>query len=205
MKKQKYSIHGPRVRAFKKMLAQGGIVKDGTVGVLGHYNETNDREAVAPLSKLRGAIKGTLDKRRSRGGDLFIKVTADTKKLAAAIWLGKKEFLNALARAAHANAKAHGFWDSDRADAECLALMHAELSEALEALRDPLTPKYPYAYILRFDKGPTPKPYGIAEELADTIIRIFDFCGARRIDIGRAVIDKMAYNQTRPHKHEKKF
>jgi len=37
--------------------------------------------------------------------------------------------------AVHANAKAKGFWDKERNDGEALALIHSEVSEALEALR----------------------------------------------------------------------
>lgn len=43
----------------------------------------------------------------------------------------------------------------------------------------------------------------IEEELADVIIRIADFCGWRRIDLGRCVLAKMQYNLSRPHMHGK--
>ena len=35
----------------------------------------------------------------------------------------------------HNNAKEKGWWDEERNDGEMIALMHSELSEALEALR----------------------------------------------------------------------
>lgn len=41
------------------------------------------------------------------------------------------------------------------------------------------------------------------EELADLILRIADIAGFMRIDLGRAVLAKMAYNAKRPHKHGK--
>ena len=37
--------------------------------------------------------------------------------------------------AVHQNAKAKGWWDDERNDGEAIALMHSELSEALEVLR----------------------------------------------------------------------
>ena len=40
-----------------------------------------------------------------------------------------------LAEQIHDNAKAKGFWETDRNNGEMLALIHAEVSEVLEALR----------------------------------------------------------------------
>lgn len=67
-------------------------------------------------------------------------------------------------------------------DAEKIALMHSELSEALEALRDNDWPQ-------------------VEEELADTIIRILDFAHARELSMDRAVSEKMAKNRKRPRLH----
>ena len=88
----------------------------------------------------------------------------------------------------HQVARDHGFWDSENAG-EKIALMHSELSEALEALRQD---KWA-------GKG------GVAEELADTIIRILDFAAFHRINLGREIIRKHRYNIIRPYKHGKKF
>jgi NTP pyrophosphatase (non-canonical NTP hydrolase) len=91
--------------------------------------------------------------------------------------------------------KDKGWWDGERNDGELIALMHSELSEALEAYRhgNPLSEKIPdFSHV--------------EEELADTVIRIMDMCGARGFDLGGAIEAKLAHNRTRSHKHGgKKF
>ncbi len=99
----------------------------------------------------------------------------------------KKQDINNLIVECHAIAKEKGWWDSQRNEAELIALMHSELSEALEAMRN---------------HG---KKEDIAEELADCCIRIFDYCGAKQIDLEKALIKKIEYNKTRPYRHGKKF
>jgi hypothetical protein len=147
-------------------------------------------------------LNNILNKRREKGANLFDVIRGLSRKL---ILKGKSLGLNKLAGRIHANAVEHGFWPAGRSDAECIALMHSELSEALEACREPMLPDYPYAYITKHTPGRPPRPAGIAEEMADTIIRILDFSGARHIDIDRAVREKMAYNKSRPYKHGKNF
>jgi len=71
---------------------------------------------------------------------------------------------------------------------EVVALMHSELSEALEAHRKGLMD----------DKLPH-RP-GIEVEFADCVIRIFDTCAALNLDLAGAIIEKNRYNQTR-HDH----
>lgn len=77
---------------------------------------------------------------------------------------------------------------------EAIALMHSELSEALEAHRKDLMD----------DKLPDRK--GLEVELADTLLRIFDFAGGFNLDLAGAMIDKMAYNRNRAdHKIENRI
>lgn len=101
------------------------------------------------------------------------------------------EGLNRFAIRVHENAREHGWWDEPRTDGEIVALIHSELSEALEEMRDGKPPIY-------IEDG---KPKGVGVELADAIIRILDYCAAADIDIERAIYIKHQYNKTRPYKH----
>ena len=40
-----------------------------------------------------------------------------------------------------------------------------------------------------------------AEEIADELIRVLDKAAEFKVDVAEAVVNKMAYNATRPHKH----
>jgi len=118
--------------------------------------------------------------------------------------------INQLAKEVHENAVAHGWWDEERSFDEIIALIHSELSEALEEYRN----KRPNIYYvvdteqadgqvvpcIRTDWGDGSfegeKPEGIITELADTVIRILDYCGRRNIDIGEALDLRRAGNDT---------
>ena len=104
--------------------------------------------------------------------------------------------LKDLQQLVHAVNVRNGFWEegTKRNKAECIALMHSELSEALEALRDgnPKSDK-----IEGFSQ--------VEEELADAVIRILDFCGGFNLDLQGAIIAKLSYNENRPFKHNKSF
>lgn len=102
---------------------------------------------------------------------------------------------------AHETATSKGWWeDRDPVEKipEQIALMHSELSEALEEYRngnmEHLEPPYTY-----YQSDGKPEGFGI--ELADCMIRIFDTCGALGIDLNECLRDKMAYNETRSHRH----
>lgn len=72
-----------------------------------------------------------------------------------------------------------------------IALCHSELSEALEGLRKDTWDQH------------LPHLKAIDVELADTVIRIMDLAGGLQIDIGRAIVEKMAFNAVRQdHKVE---
>lgn len=57
----------------------------------------------------------------------------------------------------------------------------------------------------RDSMGNLRKPEGVPSELADVVIRAFDFADEAGIDLAAIIDEKLAYNQTRPHLHGKKF
>jgi NTP pyrophosphatase (non-canonical NTP hydrolase) len=101
--------------------------------------------------------------------------------------------LNDLCQTIFSMNREKGFWDKPRSNVELIALMHSELSEALEADRKDLMD----------DKLPNRK--GFEVELADAMIRIMDTAGARNLDLAGAIKEKLVYNATRPYKHGKKY
>jgi NTP pyrophosphatase (non-canonical NTP hydrolase) len=110
-------------------------------------------------------------------------------------WLAAQE-LNRLSDVCHA---ANRKWWEDvntgerivRNKGELLMLIVSEISEAMEGERKDLMD----------DKLPHRKMAEV--ELADALIRIFDYAGAFGLDIGGAFAEKMEYNAKRAdHTHE---
>lgn len=96
-------------------------------------------------------------------------------------------------------AREHGWWDEDkpRTFGDMIALFHSELSEALEEHRA----GYGVAEIYHDSKGDPTKPEGVPVELADVLIRIFDYCQQYDVPLLEALKLKMYYNETRPYRH----
>lgn len=88
----------------------------------------------------------------------------------------------------------HGF--GNQSPGEDIALMHSELSEALEEFRNGRKIDETY-----YNPDKPTKPEGVPAELADVVIRILGFCERNEIDLGKAILEKMAYNESRPFRH----
>ncbi len=96
-------------------------------------------------------------------------------------------------------ALAHRLSDADKEHLAKLALIHSEVSEAVEAVLE-----------RRLDiEGGTPqgsskvisKPEGAVVELADVVIRIMDWCARWGLNLEKAMTLKVAYNSQRRHRH----
>lgn len=135
--------------------------------------------------------------------------------------------INQLRDEIHEIAKSKGFWDKPREIGTLLMLCVSELAEAMEADRNES-----YCQMERFNRilvssriinndptytGEITRDQAWAvnfetcikdtfeDELADTVIRILDLCGAKGIDIEKHIELKMKYNATREMLHGKKY
>lgn len=118
-----------------------------------------------------------------------------------------RQVVYSLMNTIHGMTVKNGFWDmavidgpdgvifdpAERSIGEQIALMHSELSEALEADRKDL----------QDDK--LPEYDGLTVELADCIIRIMDTACAYDLPLWDALCDKIKYNASRPYKHGKSY
>lgn len=120
--------------------------------------------------------------------------------------------LNEFAKEVHANAVAHGWWETERDPAEIIALIHSEWSEALEEYRA----SRPMLWHECMDEGQAPedrpvvceqctdcyyygkecehrgkKPEGIAVELIDGCIRILDFAAHEKVSLEFGEIESL--------------
>ena len=124
--------------------------------------------------------------------------------------------INNFVKEVHENAKAHGWWDKLRSDLEIMALIHSEISEAVEEIRKGTPPAYKFSGV-EYKSGETKeykytpnddefheheiKPEGVAVELADAVIRIMDFFAYKNWDLEYVLKIKHEYNKTRSYRH----
>lgn len=107
--------------------------------------------------------------------------------------------ITTLVRDAFGRAERKGWWDRHASGdlapfnvPEKLALIHSEVSEALEDYREGR---------MRTTMNANGKPIGFPSELADIVIRVADLCGALGIDLEHELFIKALYNETRAHRH----
>jgi NTP pyrophosphatase (non-canonical NTP hydrolase) len=112
--------------------------------------------------------------------------------------------------------EAHGFNELDSIPAQYqhlyvgnkLMLIVSELAEAQDELRSGYGVTETYYPTSQSGLGDVPgvhKPEGLPSELADVVIRAFGLAYEAGIDLSAAIYEKMAYNDTRPYKHGRKF
>ena len=135
------------------------------------------------------------------------------------------EGLKQIAQQCFEMAKEKGWWDRfagrnmtpDEIAAK-LCLIHSEVSEALEEVRNGAKPPQWGArylaglstftelaqakeFVAKNGYPDFPKPEGFASELADVVIRVFDLSTFLGIDIAEAIREKMEYNKSREYRH----
>jgi len=91
----------------------------------------------------------------------------------------------------HNASRAKGFWDRERNVGEALMLVVSELGEAIEAHRTG-----------NFGIG---RKDTFEDEIADSVIRLFDLSGGLGIDLERQMEWKMAFNKKRGIRHGKSY
>lgn len=133
--------------------------------------------------------------------------------------------LNELCSLSGENARAKGFDDVNVGTQ--LMLIVTELAEAMEDHRNGSTGNDVWFEnrVLAYDKNGAPlldkdgkhvkavvtsntgpgKPCGLASEVADVLIRTFDFCHRFSINAEKIVSEKMDYNKSREFLHGKKL
>ena len=116
-------------------------------------------------------------------------------ELREAVAGGFPEKFDAVSQMVHRTAISKGFWkgSEQQTPAVKLCLIHSEVSEVMEAVRQPEH---------LFDGNQE------MEELADVVIRVMDYAVGFRaeLSLGDAICDKMRTNLSRPFKHgEKQF
>lgn len=135
--------------------------------------------------------------------------------------------INALSFKIHDANRAKGFYSNERNIGELLALIHSEVSEALEAHRanNFYSVKAGHPERHWYIDGMADKDYGhsfnddevfknqfeklvkntFEDELADIMIRVMDLAAYKGVNLEAHIQAKLRYNKMRPHKHGKQY
>lgn len=120
--------------------------------------------------------------------------------------------INELGKKIHGINKKNGFYEDEKNIGEMLALIHSEVSEALEADRRkdiaPITIKSTLFELSDSDfKSCFRKDVknSFEDELADIMIRVMDLAAFKSIDLEAHIKAKVRYNSLREYKHGKNY
>ena len=125
-------------------------------------------------------------------------ITNKRKELPISLRSGVPLSIHGMAAEAHEIALEKGWWDNPRDIPHCLALVHSEVSEALEAYRE-------LGANEQYHRLTDEKPEGFVYELADILIRVGDLAIHCDLDLETAVQEKMEFNSTRGYRHGNKL
>lgn len=120
--------------------------------------------------------------------------------------------INELSKEIHEVNKANGFYEGEKNIGEMLALIHSEVSEALESDRKG---RYTVATMRVVNGWVRDDDFKAGfkscvkdtfeDELADIMIRVMDLAAFKGIDLEQHIKAKLRYNSLREYKHGKKY
>jgi len=97
--------------------------------------------------------------------------------------------LNKLIKDCHKTALDKGWWEKPRDFPTVVMMVITELSEAVQEDRKKDDDRYEKTEM----------------EISDTLIRLFDLCGAYFPNIEKAILKKMEFNKNRPYRHKRRY